>query len=217
MPPGRGDPAAHRHRRPAGHGRPGGALGVARSRAAMEEAALVLVLWDGSVPRTEEDGALLERAVKLAPTILVQPRPTCPPPPSRSGAGPHAPLRGGERQDRPGLEELAAAVERPLPRRRGGGGGGAAHQRPAGRGRPPGPGGGGAGRGGPGGGGDPRRPAHRRGGGPVRPGGAHRGQRAGGRDRPHLPALLRGEMKGKRPPHMRRAFSVSKKWQKPLF
>ena len=46
-------------------------IGVERSRAAMEGAALILVLWDGSVPPVEEDGALLERAAKLAPTILV--------------------------------------------------------------------------------------------------------------------------------------------------
>ena len=46
-------------------------LGVERSRSAMEEAELILVLWDSSVPATEEDGALLRRAVELAPTILV--------------------------------------------------------------------------------------------------------------------------------------------------
>ena len=46
-------------------------LGVARSRAAMEEAELILVLWDSSRPVTEEDGRLLERAMALAPTILV--------------------------------------------------------------------------------------------------------------------------------------------------
>ena len=46
-------------------------IGVERSWAAMEGAALILVLWDGSVPPVEEDGALLERAAKLAPTILV--------------------------------------------------------------------------------------------------------------------------------------------------
>ena len=46
-------------------------LGVARSRAAMEEAELILVLWDSSRPVTEEDGQLLERAMALAPTILV--------------------------------------------------------------------------------------------------------------------------------------------------
>ena len=46
-------------------------LGVARSRAAMEEAELILVLWDSSRPVTEEDSRLLERAMALAPTILV--------------------------------------------------------------------------------------------------------------------------------------------------
>jgi len=46
-------------------------LGVARSRAAMEEAELILVLADGSAPFTEEDGALLARSMELAPTILV--------------------------------------------------------------------------------------------------------------------------------------------------
>ena len=46
-------------------------LGVARSREAMEQAELILVLWDSACPVTEEDGALLERAVSLAPTILV--------------------------------------------------------------------------------------------------------------------------------------------------
>ena len=46
-------------------------LGVDRSRAALEDAALILVLWDSSAPVTEEDGALLEQALKLAPTILV--------------------------------------------------------------------------------------------------------------------------------------------------
>ena len=46
-------------------------LGVERSKAALEEAALVLVLWDSSVPVTEEDTALLTRAMAQAPTILV--------------------------------------------------------------------------------------------------------------------------------------------------
>ncbi len=47
-------------------------LGVERSRAAMEGAELILVLWDSSRPVTEEDIALLERAMSLAPTILVR-------------------------------------------------------------------------------------------------------------------------------------------------
>ena len=46
-------------------------LGVERSRAAMEEAELILVVWDGSLPAREEDGELLARAVSLAPTVLV--------------------------------------------------------------------------------------------------------------------------------------------------
>ena len=46
-------------------------LGVERSRAAMERAELILVLWDGSVPATEEDAGLLIQAMELAPTILV--------------------------------------------------------------------------------------------------------------------------------------------------
>ena len=46
-------------------------LGVERSRSAMAEAELILVLWDSSLPVTEEDGELLCQAMKLAPTILV--------------------------------------------------------------------------------------------------------------------------------------------------
>ena len=46
-------------------------LGVERSRQAMEEAELILVLWDSSAPATQEDGELLETALSLAPTILI--------------------------------------------------------------------------------------------------------------------------------------------------
>ena len=46
-------------------------LGVERSRRAMEEAGLILVLIDASQPAIEEDFALLQEAVALAPTILV--------------------------------------------------------------------------------------------------------------------------------------------------
>ena len=46
-------------------------MGVERSRRAMEEAELILVLWDNSVAPTQEDGALLEQALSLAPTILI--------------------------------------------------------------------------------------------------------------------------------------------------
>ena len=47
-------------------------MGVERSRAAMEEAELILVLVDRSAPVTEEDGDLLDQARALAPTILVR-------------------------------------------------------------------------------------------------------------------------------------------------
>ena len=46
-------------------------LGVERSRRAMEEAELILVLIDSSQPAEEEDFVLLQEAMKLAPTILV--------------------------------------------------------------------------------------------------------------------------------------------------
>ena len=46
-------------------------LGVERSRRAMEEAGLILVLIDASRPAAEEDFSLLRQAVSLAPTILV--------------------------------------------------------------------------------------------------------------------------------------------------
>lgn len=46
-------------------------LGVERSRKAMEEAGLILVLIDASQPAQEEDFLLLQEASTLAPTILV--------------------------------------------------------------------------------------------------------------------------------------------------
>ena len=46
-------------------------MGVERSRSAMEEADLIWVLCDSSVPFTPEDAELLERARELAPTVLV--------------------------------------------------------------------------------------------------------------------------------------------------
>ena len=47
-------------------------MGVERSRAAMESAELILVLWDSSSPVTQEDGELLSQAMSLAPTVLVR-------------------------------------------------------------------------------------------------------------------------------------------------
>ncbi|MCI8687446.1 MAG: tRNA uridine-5-carboxymethylaminomethyl(34) synthesis GTPase MnmE, partial [Lawsonibacter sp.] len=46
-------------------------LGVERSRRAMEEAGLILVLIDASRPAEDEDFLLLQEAISLTPTILV--------------------------------------------------------------------------------------------------------------------------------------------------
>ena len=46
-------------------------IGVERSRAAMEGCNLVLMVCDGSVPFTEEDGTLLEECLNRAETVLV--------------------------------------------------------------------------------------------------------------------------------------------------
>lgn len=46
-------------------------MGVERSRAAMEQAELILFLCDQSVAFTQQDGQLLEQAMAHAPTILV--------------------------------------------------------------------------------------------------------------------------------------------------
>ena len=46
-------------------------IGVARSRAAMEGADLILVVWDSSQPVTDEDAALLEEAAADHPVVLV--------------------------------------------------------------------------------------------------------------------------------------------------
>ncbi len=56
-------------------------LGVERSRKAMEEAGLILVLIDASQPAEEEDFALLQEAMALAPTILVWSKGDLPPAP----------------------------------------------------------------------------------------------------------------------------------------
>ena len=46
-------------------------MGVARSRRAMEEAGLILVVLDQSQPAGPEDEALVRQAVELAPTVLL--------------------------------------------------------------------------------------------------------------------------------------------------
>ena len=89
-------------------------MGVERSRAAMEQAELILVLWDSSVRVTGEEVALLERAVELAPTILVWTKgdlPTAPIPVLELPEGLRVvelSARTGEGLDR--LEEAVAAL-----------------------------------------------------------------------------------------------------------
>ena len=86
-------------------------IGVARSRAALEGAALILVLWDGSVPPVEEDGALLERAAKLAPTILVHTKADLPSAPVPFvNLDPLPPTVTVSAKTGQGLDELAEAV-----------------------------------------------------------------------------------------------------------
>lgn len=86
-------------------------IGVERSRAAMEGAALILVLWDGSVPPVEEDGALLERAAELAPTILVHTKADLPSAPVPFvNLDPLPPTVTVSAKTGQGLDELAEAV-----------------------------------------------------------------------------------------------------------
>ena len=84
-------------------------LGVERSRAAMEGAELILVLWDGSRPPAEEDGALLERALSLAPTVLVRTKADLPPAPW-PGRDPMPPAVAVSAKTGRGLDELEEAV-----------------------------------------------------------------------------------------------------------
>ncbi len=56
-------------------------IGVERSRAALEGAELILVLVDGSKPPDQADFDLVERAMALAPTILVWTKADLPSPP----------------------------------------------------------------------------------------------------------------------------------------
>ena len=54
-------------------------LGVERSRAAMEGAELILVVWDQSQPTTQEDVRILKKAMDAAATILVVSKTDLPP------------------------------------------------------------------------------------------------------------------------------------------
>ena len=97
-------------------------LGVERSRAAMEEAELLLVLWDRSAPLQEEDRALLDRALSLAPTILVWTKKDLPPANTgETGLDPMPPAVALSARTGEGLEELSQAVEALFPREAGSG------------------------------------------------------------------------------------------------
>ena len=89
-------------------------IGVERSRAALEEAALVLLLCDGSVPFTAEDAALLEEATAHAPTILVWTKGDLPAAPLPA-LDPMPPVVELSVKTGRGLEALAKAVERLFP------------------------------------------------------------------------------------------------------
>ncbi len=72
---------------------------------------MILVLWDGSVPPIEEDGALLERAAKLAPTILVHTKADLPSAPVPFvNLDPLPPTVTVSAKTGQGLDELAEAV-----------------------------------------------------------------------------------------------------------
>ena len=83
-------------------------LGVERSRAAMEGAELILVLWDGSRPPRRRMGAAGAGPVPGPHRPGAHQGRPAPRPLAR--AGPHAPRGGGERQDGAGLDELEEAV-----------------------------------------------------------------------------------------------------------
>ncbi len=88
-------------------------IGVERSRAAMAEAELVLLLCDGSGPFTEEDAALLSEAEAAAPTLLL--RSKCDLPQAvwpEAEAGRALPLSA---KTGAGLDALTEAVEKLLP------------------------------------------------------------------------------------------------------
>ena len=96
-------------------------LGVERSRAALEGAGLILVLWDGSAPPAPEDAALLEEALALAPTVLVHTKADLPPAPvpalSLDSMPPEVSLSA---RTGAGLEALGEAVAALFPQGKGG-------------------------------------------------------------------------------------------------
>ena len=95
-------------------------MGVERSRAAMESAELILVLWDSSSPVTQEDGELLCQATSLAPTVLVRSKSDLlsAPLPLLS-LDPMPPVVELSARTGQGLEELEQAIRSALPRQTG--------------------------------------------------------------------------------------------------
>ena len=193
-------PAAHRHRRPAGQRRPHRAAGGGAQPAAMEEAELILLVVDAAAEVTAEDADLARAVAESGKPWIFCGRQTDLVEQSTSvgliGAEVRAAARTVELSSKTGegLDSLAQAVAELFPRDAGSGYGelltNARQAQAAQRAleavkRGP---------GGPGAGGHPRRPAHRRGGGPLRPGGADGPVGAGGRDRPDFPAVLRGKV-----------------------
>ena len=91
-------------------------IGVERSRAALEEAALILVLVDGSMPMTEEDVALLAEAGAHAPVILVRTKADLPSAPMPVlGVDPMPPVVSVSVKTGQGLDKLEKLVEERFP------------------------------------------------------------------------------------------------------
>lgn len=91
-------------------------MGVERSRAAMEQAALILFLCDRSTDFTQEDAQLLERAMAHAPTILVWNKSDLPSAPAPALKLPEElPMVGVSAKTGQGLEELERAVAKMVP------------------------------------------------------------------------------------------------------
>lgn len=92
-------------------------LGVARSRAAMESAMLLMVVWDSAAPTTQEDIDLLAQAMELAPTILVRSKRdlTSAPAPSLIMENPPPVVELSARTGE-GLDELERAVAELFPK-----------------------------------------------------------------------------------------------------
>ncbi|MEA4954491.1 MAG: tRNA uridine-5-carboxymethylaminomethyl(34) synthesis GTPase MnmE [Pseudoflavonifractor sp.] len=85
-------------------------IGVERSRAAMEQAGLILAVMDRSKPFTQEDVQLLEEAKALAPTILVWNKADLPAMDSQLPPGVEISAKMGA-----GLDQLGDWVRRSLP------------------------------------------------------------------------------------------------------